>query len=129
MIGIVLATILGTLIGIGRLSSNWLLARLTAFYVETLRDIPLLLQLLFWYALLQGLPAPRQALHIGSLVFLSNRGIRLRGAGTGSRPTPGRSLAFLAGRGRHLAVEPPRSPAPGGDRTAARGLAGGACCC
>ena len=51
MIGIVLATILGTLIGIGRLSGNWLLARLTAFYVETLRDIPLLLQLLFWYTL------------------------------------------------------------------------------
>ena len=61
MIGIVLATILGTLIGIGRLSSNWLLAKITAFYVETLRDIPLLLQLLFWYVLLQGLPAPRQA--------------------------------------------------------------------
>ena len=48
-IGIVLATILGTLIGIGRLSSNWLLAKLTAFYVETLRDIPVLLQLFFWY--------------------------------------------------------------------------------
>jgi len=75
--GIVLASILGTLIGIGRLSSNWLLARLTAFYVETLRDIPLLLQLLFWYALLHGLPAPRQAARIGNAVFLSNRGIKL----------------------------------------------------
>src|SRR6185312_6990897 len=77
-IGVVLATILGTLIGIGRLSSNWLLARLTAFYVETLRDIPLLLQLLFWYALLHGLPAPRQAARIGNAVFLSNRGIKLQ---------------------------------------------------
>ena len=67
MIGIVLATILGTLIGIGRLSGNWLLARLTAFYVETLRDIPLLLQLLFWYTLLQTLPAPRQACALATL--------------------------------------------------------------
>ena len=50
VIGIVLATILGTLIGIGRLSTNFLLAKLTAFYVETLRDIPVLLQLFFWYS-------------------------------------------------------------------------------
>ena len=77
VIGVVLASVLGTLIGIGRLSRNWLLARLTAFYVETLRDIPLLLQLLFWYALLEALPAPRQALHLGSSIFLSNRGIKV----------------------------------------------------
>jgi general L-amino acid transport system permease protein len=75
-VGIVLATILGTLIGIGRLSGNWLLAKLTGFYVETLRDIPVLLQLFFWYALLQALPPPRQAWHIGSLLYLSNRGAR-----------------------------------------------------
>jgi general L-amino acid transport system permease protein len=77
VIGVVLATILGTLIGIGRLSKNWLLAKLTAFYVETLRDIPLLLQLLFWYTMLQGLPGPKQAWHIGSIAFLSNRGMKL----------------------------------------------------
>jgi general L-amino acid transport system permease protein len=77
LIGIVLTTILGTLIGIGRLSKNWLMARLTAFYVETLRDIPVLLQLLFWYAILQGLPAPRQAVRLGNAVFLSNRGIKV----------------------------------------------------
>lgn len=76
VVGIVLATILGTVIGIGRLSSNWLLAKLTAFYVETLRDIPLLLQLLFWYTVLQGLPAPRQSIHLGAM-FLSNRGIKI----------------------------------------------------
>jgi general L-amino acid transport system permease protein len=74
--GIVLATILGTLIGIGRLSHNWLLARLTAIYVEVLRDIPLLLQLLFWYSLLQTLPGPRQAFALGDF-YLSNRGIKL----------------------------------------------------
>jgi general L-amino acid transport system permease protein len=77
VIGVVLATILGTAIGIGRLSKNWLLAKLTAFYVETLRDIPLLLQLLFWYTILQGLPGPKQSWHLGKIAFLSNRGMKL----------------------------------------------------
>ena len=74
VIGIVLATVLGTLIGIARLSSNWLLSRLAAVYVEVLRDIPLLLQLLFWYVLMQGLPAARTAWKPIDGVFLSNRG-------------------------------------------------------
>jgi len=77
VIGCILATILGTLVGVGRLSPNWLLAKITAVYVEVLRDIPLLLQLLFWYVLLQGLPAPRQSIRIGDAVFLSNRGIKI----------------------------------------------------
>jgi general L-amino acid transport system permease protein len=77
VIGIVLATILGTLIGISRLSANWLLSRLAAVYVETLRDIPLLLQLLFWYVLMQGLPAARAAFRPLEGVFLSNRGLIL----------------------------------------------------
>ena len=77
VVGIVIATVLGTLVGIGRLSSNWLMAKITAFYVETIRDIPLLLQLLFWYSLLQGLPPPRQAWKFGDAVFLSNRGIKI----------------------------------------------------
>ncbi len=76
IVGIVLATILGTMIGIARLSHNWLLSRLAAAYVEVMRDLPVLLQLLFWYLVLQNLPGPRQALHIGDLVYLSNRGIR-----------------------------------------------------
>jgi general L-amino acid transport system permease protein len=77
VVGIILATILGTLIGIGRLSKNFLMARLTAFYVETIRDLPLLLQLLFWYSVLQALPAPRQAASLAGVVFLSNRGLKL----------------------------------------------------
>ena len=77
VVGIVLATILGTLIGIARLSRNWLLARLAGVYVEVIRDLPLLLQLLFWYALLQGLPGPRRALNPVEGVYLSNRGLRL----------------------------------------------------
>lgn len=74
VIGVVLATILGTVIGIARLSHNWLVAKLAAIYVEVLRDLPLLLQLLFWYTLLQALPSPRQSVNIGDVVFLSNRG-------------------------------------------------------
>jgi general L-amino acid transport system permease protein len=77
VIGIVLATVLGTLVGISRLSANWLLSRLAAVYVEALRDIPLLLQLLFWYVLMQGLPAARQAWKPVEGVFLSNRGLIL----------------------------------------------------
>jgi general L-amino acid transport system permease protein len=76
VIGIVLATILGTMIGIARLSA-WLLARLAAIYVEVLRDIPLLLQLLFWYVLMQGLPGARAAWNPIEGLFLSNRGLVL----------------------------------------------------
>ncbi|MBV9458939.1 MAG: ABC transporter permease subunit [Bradyrhizobium sp.] len=75
VIGIVLATIIGTLVGISRLSSNWLLSRLAAVYVEVLRDIPPLLQLLFWYVLMQGLPPARGAWKPIDGVFLSNRGL------------------------------------------------------
>ena len=77
VVGVVLATILGTFIGIGRLSRNWLVAQITGIYVEVLRDLPVLLQLLFWYGLLQTLPAPRQSWRLGDAVFLSNRGIRV----------------------------------------------------
>jgi general L-amino acid transport system permease protein len=75
--GVVLATILGTLVGVGRLSPNWLLSRITGAYVEALRNIPVLLQLFFWSAILQQLPGPRQAFHPVPGVFLSNRGIKL----------------------------------------------------
>lgn len=77
VVGIVLSTLLGTVIGIGRLSKNWLVAKTTAVYVEILRDIPVLLQLLLWYTLLHGLPAPRQAINLGDAVFLSNRGLKM----------------------------------------------------
>lgn len=79
VIGIVLATILGTLIGIARLSTNWLLARLASVYVEGLRNIPLLLQLFFWYSLVsEALPPVRQALKlVPDYVFLSQKGLRV----------------------------------------------------
>ena len=77
VVGIVLATVLGTLVGIARLSRNWLLSKIAGVYVEVIRDLPLLLQLLFWYAIMQGLPGPRQALNPVEGVFLSNRGLKL----------------------------------------------------
>jgi general L-amino acid transport system permease protein len=76
ILGIVLATILGTVIGIARLSRNWLIAKLSLVYVETFRNIPLPLQLLFWWTFLrEGAPSPRQAWRPLPGVFVSDRGI------------------------------------------------------
>ena len=96
-IGIVLATILGFVIGMSRLSSNWLLAKVAGCYVELVRNLPLLLQLLFWYnAVLKSLPDIRDSISIGGRVFLNNRGLFL--------PTPifkdgfgGAEIALVAG--------------------------------
>jgi len=77
-VGIVFATVLGFLIGLARLSSNWLVSRLAAVYIETLRNIPLLLQIFFWYfAILRPLPGPRQSLALPGDIFLNNRGLYL----------------------------------------------------
>jgi general L-amino acid transport system permease protein len=76
--GIVLATILGFIVGISRLSKNWLVAKVATGYVETIRNIPLLLQLLFWYnAVLKSLPAMRESIVIPGGAFLNNRGLFL----------------------------------------------------
>ena len=73
--GIVLATVLGTVMGIARLSSNWLIRKLAQVYVETFRNIPLPLQLFFWWAMFRGsAPAPRQAWELLPGVLVSNRG-------------------------------------------------------
>lgn len=77
VVGVILATIFGTLIGIAKLSRNWLVSRIASAYIEIIRDLPLLLQLLFWYTILQGLPGPRQAMNPVEGVFLSNRGMKL----------------------------------------------------
>jgi general L-amino acid transport system permease protein len=75
-IGIVLTVALGTLIGIARLSTNWLVSRLAGVYIEVLQDIPVLLQLFFWYAFFyEMLPSPRQALNPVTGLFLCNRGM------------------------------------------------------
>lgn len=76
--GIVAATIIGVIIGIARLSSNWLIARLAMVYIEIFRNIPLLLQIFFWYfAVLRALPAPRNSVNFADGIFLNNRGIYL----------------------------------------------------
>jgi general L-amino acid transport system permease protein len=76
VIGIVLATILGFIIGIARLSSNWLISRLAAVYVETIRNIPLLLQLFFWYfAVLKAAPAVRNSIELPFSIFVNQRGL------------------------------------------------------
>ena len=77
-LGILLATALGFLIGVARLSRNWLIARLAGAYIEVFRNLPLLLQIFFWYfAVLRALPRPRQSLSLGEAVFVNLRGLYL----------------------------------------------------
>jgi general L-amino acid transport system permease protein len=96
-LGIVIATILGFVIGIARLSENWLVAKGATVYVETIRNIPLLLQLLFWYnAVLKTLPEMRDSYKIPGNIFLNNRGLFV------PHPVSGQSfnwavIAFLVG--------------------------------
>ncbi len=90
-IGIVLATLLGLVVGVARLSKNWLIGGIAAVYVETLRNIPVLLQLLFWYrAVLSVLPSPRQAILLPFGSNLSNRGLLL------PKPVPGEGFGSTA---------------------------------
>ena len=75
VVGIIFATMLGFIIGVARLSKNWLVRQIAAVYIETFRNIPLLLQILFWYvAVLKPLPSPRQSMDVAGLFFLNNRG-------------------------------------------------------
>ena len=75
-VGIVVTMILGTIIGIARLSSNWLVAKIATVYTEVMQDLPVLLQLLFWYAIFyETLPSPRQAICPGAGIYLCNRGV------------------------------------------------------
>jgi general L-amino acid transport system permease protein len=78
ILGIIFATILGFTLGVARLSSNWLVSRIAAVYIETFRNIPLLLQIFFWYfAVLQALPSPRQSISLWDAVFLNVRGLSI----------------------------------------------------
>jgi general L-amino acid transport system permease protein len=75
-IGIVVTLVLGTIVGIARLSTNWLLSKLAGIFIEVMQDIPVLLQLFFWYAIFyESLPSPHQALSPVKGLFLCNRGI------------------------------------------------------
>jgi general L-amino acid transport system permease protein len=109
VIGIFFATILGFAIGIARLSKNWIVARLATVYVETLRNLPLLLQLLFWYqAVLKALPTPRESLVLLGSIYLNNRGLVVPQPVFGENAfwvvvvtLIGIVAAFLYGRWRH----------------------------
>ena len=75
-IGILFATLIGFTVGVMRLSSNWLIAKIAETYVEILRNIPLLLQIFFWYfAVLRALPRPQQSIDFFDSIFLNNRGL------------------------------------------------------
>jgi general L-amino acid transport system permease protein len=92
-LGILLATLLGFLIGVARLSHNWLISKLAAAYIELFRNVPLLLQIFFWYfAVLRALPHPRASLSVGDAVFLNLRGLYL----PRPVPEPGFSLTIWA---------------------------------
>ncbi|MDA1089200.1 MAG: amino acid ABC transporter permease [Proteobacteria bacterium] len=76
VLGIFFATLIGFTVGVARLSSNWLLAKIATVYIETLRNIPLLLQMFFWYfAVLAALPSPNKSIEWGGNFFLNNRGL------------------------------------------------------
>jgi general L-amino acid transport system permease protein len=88
-VGIFFATILGFTVALGRLSPNWLLAKIAGGYVELIRNLPLLFQLLFWYkAVLAALPNPRQSYSVFDYAFVSNRGLVIPKAIESSGLTP-----------------------------------------
>ncbi len=77
-LGIVCATIIGFTVGVARLSNNWLIAKIAAVYVEMFRNIPLLLQIFFWYfAVLRALPSPRKSWSAAGIAFMNIRGLYL----------------------------------------------------
>jgi general L-amino acid transport system permease protein len=96
VVGIVLATLIGVTVGIGRLSNNWLVCQIATVYVEILRNTPLLLQLFFWYsAVFLNLPRVDHCLVLPGSIYISNRGISIPWpAGTTSTWL---ALEFIAG--------------------------------
>ncbi len=90
-LGVVFATVIGFLVGIGRLSHNWIIARLCGGYVEVIRNLPLLFQILFWYlAVLAALPVPRQSFSFFGDIFINNRGILM------PKPVFGEGIGIVA---------------------------------
>ena len=76
LLGVVLATLLGVVIGVARLSTNWLVRQLAGAYIESIRNTPLLVQLFFWFfAVFQRLPPVKESVHISNLIYLNQRGV------------------------------------------------------
>ncbi|EJZ56658.1 amine acid ABC transporter, permease protein [Pseudomonas fluorescens R124] len=81
VIGVILATLLGFIIGVARLSPNWIISKLATVYVEVFRNIPPLLQILFWYfAVFLTMPGPRNSHNFGDTFFVSSRGLNMPAA-------------------------------------------------
>ena len=77
-VGIILCLIIGIIVGVARLSTNWLVSRIALIYIEVMQNIPVLLQLFFWYALFyESFPGPRQALNPIDGLFICNRGVAM----------------------------------------------------
>lgn len=92
-LGIIFATMLGFTVGIARLSNNWLISRIALVFIETIRNIPPLLQILFWYrAILPLLPGPKESISLAELFYVHKRGITLPAPLT----EPGFMWTFLA---------------------------------
>ncbi len=90
-LGVIFATIIGFTAGVARLSNNWLISKLAGVYVEMFRNIPLLLQIFFWYfAVLRALPSPKQSWVAGDVAFLNIRGMYL------PQPILGDGFSFVA---------------------------------
>ena len=90
VMGIVLATVIGFILGVLRLSNNWLISRLVGVYIEAVRNVPLLLQFLFWhFAVFQSLPLVRQPIQILDTIFIHNRGL------TAPKPIPEPGFSFV----------------------------------
>lgn len=99
LISIVIATVIGYLIALARLSQNVLMSSLATLYIETLRNVPLLLQLFVWYfAVLQPLPKPARSIDFFGLAYLHNRGLQLPSVSFGAAGWP-ILLALLVGAG------------------------------
>ena len=87
--GIILSTILGLIIGVLRLSNNWIIKKMAATYIDIFRNIPLLLQILFWYnVVLSALPSPKQSINFFESIFINNRGLCI--------PTPALNSTTIA---------------------------------
>lgn len=90
VIGIFFATILGFIVGVARLSSNWLIARFATVYIEIIRNVPLLLQLFFWYfAVLKAMPSVRESFELPLSIFVNQRGIMV------PRPMPDAEIVWV----------------------------------
>ncbi len=76
-LGVVCATLVGFILGVLRLSTNWLVNRLAYVYVEAIRNVPVLLQIVFWYGVFLGLPRVRQSINVGDILYLNNRGLQV----------------------------------------------------